>query len=98
VLEEGIKKYRLSDAILTDRGSQFYANDGERKTRGECEFERYFRVNGIKHIIGRVNHPQTNGKVERFYGAVAQKLSLFNSIDELEAPAKAFLESCHLKE
>ncbi|GCC11619.1 integrase core domain protein [archaeon] len=90
MLEEGIKKYGLPDAILTDRGSQFYANDGERKTRGECEFERYFRVNGIKHIIGRVNHPQTNGKVERFYGAVAQKLSLFNSTDELETPAKAF--------
>ncbi|GBE55481.1 integrase core domain protein [archaeon BMS3Bbin15] len=83
VLEEGIKKYGLPDAILTDRGSQFYANAGERKARGECEFERYLRVNGIKHIIGRVNHPQTNGKVERFCGTVAQKISLFNSIDEL---------------
>ena len=106
VLEKRIKKYGVPDAILTDRGSQFYANTGERK--GECEYERYLRVNGIKHIIGRVNHPQTNGKVERFYGTVAQKLYLFNSIDEmvqwhneikphmslnmdeLETPAKAF--------
>ncbi len=83
VLEEGIKRYGLPDAVLTDRGSQFYANAGEKKAKGESEFERYLRVNGIKHIVGRVNHPQTNGKVERFYGTVEQKLKLFESIAEM---------------
>jgi putative transposase len=83
VLEEGIKRYGLPDAVLTDRGSQFYANAGEKKAKGECEFERYLRVNGIRHIVGRVNHPQTNGKVERFYGTVEQKLKFFESVDEL---------------
>jgi putative transposase len=32
----------------------------------------------MRHIVGRVNHPQTNGKVERFYGTVEQKLPLFD--------------------
>ena len=85
----------MPDAVLTDRGSQFYANAGEKKAKGESEFERYLRVNGIKHIVGRVNyvtlspygetgnHPQTNGKVERFYGTVEQKLKFFESVDEL---------------
>ena len=37
VLEEGIKRYGLPDAVLTDRVSQFYANAGEKKAKGECE-------------------------------------------------------------
>ena len=37
--------------------------------------------NGIKHIVGRVNHPQTNGKIERFYGTLEAK-TCFESIDE----------------
>lgn len=69
--------------MLTDRGLQFYANAGERKAKGESEFERYLRINGIRHILGRVNHPQTNGKVERFYGTVEQKLRFFGSVEEL---------------
>ena len=43
VLEEGIKRYGLPDAVLTDRGSQFYANAGEKKKKGECEFERFLK-------------------------------------------------------
>jgi putative transposase len=82
VLEEGIKHYGLPDAVLTDRGSQFYANAGEKKAKGECGYETYLRVNGIRHIVGRVNHPQTNGKVERFYGTVEQKFKFFDSVDE----------------
>lgn len=82
VLEEGIKSYGLPDAVLTDRGSQFYAIADEKKVKGDCEFEKYLRVNGIRHIVVRVNHPQTNGKVERFYETVEQKLRLFRSVDE----------------
>ncbi|RUM33277.1 MAG: hypothetical protein DSY33_04885 [Archaeoglobus sp.] len=28
----------------------------------------------MKHIAGRVKHPQTNGKVERFYGTLKAKM------------------------
>jgi transposase InsO family protein len=41
VLEEAIKRYGLPYAILTDRGSQFYANAGEKKAKGACEFEMH---------------------------------------------------------
>jgi len=44
---------------------------------------------GIKHIVGRVSHPQTNGKVERFYGTVKGKIDCLNT-EILETPEEAF--------
>lgn len=32
---------------------------------------------GIRHILARVGHPQTNGKLERFHGDLQRKLHLF---------------------
>ena len=58
ILKQAIAKYGYPDEILTDRGSQFYANEGERKEKGVSQFERYLAEQGIKHILCRVNHPQ----------------------------------------
>jgi putative transposase len=82
VLKQAITKHGCPREILTDRGSQFYANEGERKEKGISQFEQYLADNGIKHILTRVNHPQTNGKLERFYGVYEQKKYQFKSIDE----------------
>lgn len=73
ILKQAIAKYEPPDEILTDRGSQFYANGGERKEKGVSQFEQYLAESGIKHILARVNHPQTNGKLERFYGVPEDK-------------------------
>jgi len=82
VLEQAIAKYGHPREILTDRGSQFYANEGERKEKGISQFEAYLAKKNIKHILSRVNHPQTNGKLERFYGVYEQKRHQFKSMDE----------------
>jgi len=82
VLKHAIAKYGRPHEILTDRGSQFYANEGERREKGISQFEAFLAENGIKHILCRVNHPQTNGKLERFYGVYEQKRHQFKSIDE----------------
>jgi putative transposase len=68
VTKKAIEKYGKPDAILTDRGSQFYYNkkDGDFKTA----FQVFLEMQNIKHIVGRVNHPQTNGKVERLFGVI----------------------------
>ena len=81
-LKHAIAKYGRPREILTDRGSQFYANEGERREKGISQFEQFLADNGIKHILCRVNHPQTNGKLERFYGVYEQKQHQFKSIDE----------------
>jgi len=74
ILKQAIAKYGYPDEILTDRGSQFYANEGERKEKGVSQFERYLAEQGIKHLLCRINHPQTNGKLERFYGVLEDKM------------------------
>jgi putative transposase len=82
VLKQTITKYGRPREILTDRGSQFYANESERHEKGISQFEAYLADHWIKHILCRVNHPQTNGKLERFYGVYEQKQHQFKSVDE----------------
>jgi putative transposase len=82
VLKQAIDKHGCPRELLTDRGSQFYANEGERREKGISQFETYLAEQGIKHILCRINHPQTNGKLERFYGVYEQKQHQFKSIDE----------------
>ncbi len=82
VLKRAIAKYGKPKEILTDHGPQFYANEGERKEKGISRFEAFLAEQGIRHILARVNHPQTNGKLERFYGVYDQKRHQFSSIDE----------------
>ena len=82
VLKQAIDKHGCPRELLTDRGSQFYANEGERKEKGISQFEAYLAEHGIKHLLCRVNHPQTNGKLERFYDVYEQKQHQFKSVDE----------------
>jgi putative transposase len=82
VLKQAIDKHGRPRELLTDRGSQFYANEGERKEKGISQFEAYLAEQGIKHLLCRVNHPQTNGKLERIYGVYEQKQHQFKSVDE----------------
>lgn len=66
LLKSGILYYGKPKSIMTDHGSQYYANRPD-----ALEQNTQFRIKldalGIKHYIARVNRPQTNGKVERFF-------------------------------
>ena len=83
VLHEAIAKHGRPASILTDHGSQFYANQSEYKRKGASQFEQELVKLEIKHIMARVNHPQTNGKLERFHGEIQRKHKWFGTIDEL---------------
>lgn len=58
--------------IITDQGPQFISD----LLRDFCQ------ANNIKQIFGRINHPQTNGKIERWFGLYRQKRHLFDSLKE----------------
>ncbi len=62
--EAAIQKYGRPEAILTDNGTQFTP---ARSDKGP--FTLWCEERGIKHILGRVHHPQTNGKIERWFGS-----------------------------
>lgn len=70
-------------AIITDRGSHFYANKHGKKKKGKCEFQEVLEEMGIKHIVARAHHPQTNGKIERWFGTYKREFNeRFKDIDE----------------
>ena len=77
VLEEAIKRYGKPAQVLTDHGSQFYANEKENARRGMATFETRLLELGIKHVMARIRHPQTNGKLERFHLEIEQHLKSF---------------------
>ena len=66
LLKAGIASYGKPKTVMTDHGSQYYANRSECKQEN-TQFRIVLDVLGIKHYVARVNRPQTNGKVERFF-------------------------------
>ncbi len=69
--------------LNTDKGTQFfnakYNKDGNR-TLGE--FEKFLEEKRIKHIPSKRNHPQTNGKNERWFRTYEENRAKFKSFEE----------------
>ena len=68
---------------MTDYATQFVASWKDKKGYAKHKFSEFLEENGIKHILARVNHPQTNGKIERFFALFDAKKRFFKDIDEL---------------
>ena len=79
-----IARYGVPDEILTDNGTQFTPARAEKGV-----FTKWCEDRGIKHILGRIHHPQTNGKIERWFGTYKQE---FQPTDTLETFRKYYNE------
>jgi len=66
LLKTGIACYGKPKCVMTDHGSQYYANKASILEQN-TQFRIVLNALGIKHYVARVNRPQTNGKVERFF-------------------------------
>jgi putative transposase len=66
LLRAGIMSYGKPKAVMTDHGSTYYANHPNAEQEN-TEFRKVLDPLGIKHYLARINRPQTNGKVERFF-------------------------------
>ena len=64
VLRAGITSYGAPREVLTDNGAQYVT------WRGKSLFTRELEKRGIAQIIARPRHPQTLGKIERFWGTL----------------------------
>ncbi len=56
--------------VLSDHGTQF-----------QKEFDKVLAAHGIEHIRSRVKHPQTNGKIERFFSTYTRKRAQFRTLE-----------------
>lgn len=66
LLKSSIASYGKPKSVMTDHGPQYYANKGS-ILQANTPFRIALDALGIKHYVARVNRPQTNGKVERFF-------------------------------
>lgn len=61
--------------ILSDKGSQFYANKRDKKgKKGISKFEQELKDLGIELWTSRRNHPQTNGKMEKWFDTLKKRM------------------------
>ena len=69
--------------VNTDKGAQFYCNKNDKKgERGRTDFELYLENTGKNHIPSRRNHPQTNGKKERWFRTYEENRHKFKTFNE----------------
>ena len=64
VYRGGVAEYGVPHEVLTDNGRQ-YAN-----WRGKSKFTKELERDGVHHIRSATHHPQTLGKVERFWKTI----------------------------
>ena len=81
ILNQGFGEYGAPREIQTDPGTQFVSAQDRENARHT--FGEFLDQHGVKHIIARGKHPQTNEKIEQFFGEVERKIVRFGSIDKV---------------
>jgi transposase InsO family protein len=64
VFRAAVAAYGSPEEVLTDNGAQYVT------WRGESAFHKELKQRGIRHIVAAPRHPQTLGKIERFWGTL----------------------------
>ncbi len=77
LLERGIRDYGKPRAVLSDHGTQFYAVRG-----GESMYTAKLSELGIDHVLSRIRHPQTTGKIERLWRTYMAEAYRFGDLNE----------------
>ena len=67
---DAARRYGLPRQTLTDHGAQFCMGD-----HTTSAFRVYLWACGVEHRQGRIGHPQTQGKIERFWGTFQRELT-----------------------
>ena len=70
-------KYGKVAQVISDHGSQFMNN-----MEGYSEFQEFLKLKEIKHIKCKIKHPQSNGKVEKWFGCYDKHRKAFKTMEE----------------
>lgn len=68
--------------LIMDHGSEFGAHRRDENGNWDSEFKKHIVNLGIKPILARVKHPQTNGKIEKWFDTYQRFRKFFSSFDE----------------
>lgn len=85
-LEEVLAKYghiRRLREVITDHGTEFYANMRKKDGTADHAFENFCAEQGIKQILCKYNHPQSNGKIEKWFDTYERYREEFETFDDL---------------
>lgn len=89
VLEAAIANHGAPAEILTDNGTQY------KTWRGKSAFTKLLERRGIKQIVASPRHPQTLGKVERFWGTLWKECvqqAVFRDLDDARQRIGLFVD------
>ena len=76
-MESALKHGPIKQCI-SDHGSTFTSNFID----GESRFKDYLKCNGIKPILCKVKHPQSNGKIEKWFECYDRNRPAFKTKEE----------------
>ena len=82
-----IERFGKPKRILTDHGCQFTRNNEV----GISSFDAFCSAEGIEHVMGRVKHPETQGKIERTHRTAKEEAPSFGSLDDTESARATLL-------
>ncbi len=82
VMERAIAAYGAPTALLSGHDTQFCGIVQKDVKKNPSQFQQFLAKHKVRHILGRINHPQTNGKLERLFGTLKSKIKEFGSLEE----------------
>ena len=88
-LIECFERYGVPQAMLMDHGTPWWATRNE---AGLSTLSVFLIKQGIRLTHGRIRHPQTQGKVERFHRTLGERLRWWGVPTDLGGFARAFAE------
>ena len=53
--------------VITDNGKKLFENKKDKDGDSESAFEKLLEENKIRHMLARMKHPQTNGKIQKCF-------------------------------
>lgn len=79
-IERLFLKYGMPFSLLCDNGNPW----GTSQSTGYTRFEVWLMELGVLTLHGRIHHPQTQGKEERFNGSFTREFLKYNQIHDLD--------------
>ena len=70
-------RHGLIQQCISDHGAQFLSNNG-----GDSRFGEFLDAHGIQHILCRIKHPQSNGKVEKWFDTYERHRDAFKTKED----------------